>query len=670
MARGPLDFWSEWTTQILVLLSLTLQVVLLFLAGIRRWEAPAVLRFVLWLAYQLADSTAVYAVGHLSLTSTVKEHQLVAFWAPFLLLHLGGPDNITAYALQDNQLWLRHLITLIVQVLGAAYVIYKHLIGRETLLLVASILMSVVGLAKYGERTWALKCGNMDMIRSSLDKELRRKSHFHLEDLPHGGFKAQASEEEFLLQRAQSLFHICKCAIADSSVDAELYGLDLKILDGLTKEQWEAVMEMELSLMYDILYTKAAVIHTECGYFIRIISPLAVATSLLLFQLSSKAGDSRIDVLITYILLGGAFFMEMTSLLGALGSSWTLVFLCTTRWSWLRHAVLCSGIWGRLRGAVVSFHRLGKILKIRSCWGRLSSTWPYPMGQYNMLHLCTRPRRSRGPLLGRLAKWMGFAEWWDRKHYSGKIAIPKMVNRFVFGYIFDILKARDLNTLGVIRNSWGKRTLEHWNLDEDLRRTLGVEFQEGIIIWHIGTDIFLAQSRKAKVDDVAPRVEAITAVSNYMMFLLVERPDMLPGLAQNRLYQQTCRNLEQIWSEDGGTSGSNLKDLFCLHDDPKTSRLKEREKLANILPWRTIAAGHEFPRLSSAIRVARELLRAENDNDGKTDPLKVLLELWTDILVYAANRSSKESHAKKLNSGGELTTFLWLMTEHLYQLSQ
>jgi hypothetical protein len=79
-------------------------------------------------------------------------------------------------------------------------------------------------------------------------------------------------------------------------------------------------MEMELSLMYDILYTKASVTHSWVGYCIRIISPLAVAASLVLFQLSSKYGYSRVDVDITYTLLGGALVLEMKSLLGTLGS--------------------------------------------------------------------------------------------------------------------------------------------------------------------------------------------------------------------------------------------------------------------------------------------------------------------------------------------------------------
>jgi hypothetical protein len=46
--------------------------------------------------------------------------------------------------------------------------------------------------------------------------------------------------------------------------------------------------------------------------------------------------------------------------------------------------------------------------------------------------------------------------------------------------------------------------------------------------------------------------------------------------------------------------------------------------------------------------------------------LELLLDVWTDFLVYAANRCSRESHAQKLSNGGELTTILWLMTDFLH----
>src|SRR3954471_12499500 len=100
------------------------------------------------------------------------------------MLHLGGPDNITAYALQDNQLWLRHLQMLVVQVLGATYVLYRQITINGTFVLLATIVMFTLGAVKYAERTWALRCGNMDRFRSSLEKEPRSNNiQFHARTL-------------------------------------------------------------------------------------------------------------------------------------------------------------------------------------------------------------------------------------------------------------------------------------------------------------------------------------------------------------------------------------------------------------------------------------------------------------------------------------------------------
>ncbi|KAM0920108.1 hypothetical protein ACQ4PT_007755 [Festuca glaucescens] len=83
----------------------------------------------------------------------------MALWAPFLLVHLGGQDNITAYALEDNKQ------ALAVQVAAAAYVLYESsVIGTEDNIRYAAILMFVVGALKYGERVWALQ-------RASCSKE-------------------------------------------------------------------------------------------------------------------------------------------------------------------------------------------------------------------------------------------------------------------------------------------------------------------------------------------------------------------------------------------------------------------------------------------------------------------------------------------------------------------
>ena len=71
------------------------------------------------------------------------------------------------------------------------------------------------------------------------------------------------------------------------------------------------MVEMQLSLMYDIFYTKAAVIHTWYGRCFRAISLLGIAMAFFLFQFSNcnKNGYKRVDAAVTYILMAGSFIL-------------------------------------------------------------------------------------------------------------------------------------------------------------------------------------------------------------------------------------------------------------------------------------------------------------------------------------------------------------------------
>lgn len=314
------------------------------------------------------------------------------------------------------------------------------------------------------------------------------------------------------------------------------------------------------------------------------------------------------------------------------------------------------------------------------------------MGQYNMLHLCTRPSKWKrinsasgslspwdSPLLGRLAKLLGREEWWDRKHHSRTIKISEDLKQKLLRYIERLPREGKMSTQGVFRKKWGKEPLESCELKNRLKNYLGVEFQEGIIIWHMATEVFLAQHTQVKAkltEEEIQVVEAVRALSNYMMFLLVERPYMLPGLSQSRLYRRTCQNLMDIWCQEAPSSNPSdsdvLKNLFRLHDDPTSrSSLREIEKLAVILYEKRdeLEATPEVPRLVYATHVAKILLENDENVNRVRDSLLVLLFVWRDFLVHAANRCSRESHAKKLSSGGELTTILWLFGEHSLQFA-
>ncbi|VAH39857.1 unnamed protein product [Triticum turgidum subsp. durum] len=311
-------FWKEWGIQALVLLSFALQVILLVTAEIRHRKDSAVLRVIVWSVYLLADTTAIYSLGHMSVNSSkwLAEHRLVAFWAPFLLLHLGGQDNITAYSVEDNRLWLRHLQTLVVQVLAAGYVLYESsIVAQQTLLRPAAILMFVVGFIKYGERVWALNCASSSNLSG---KNYQSFGMVHIgSSVMSFGLNDPGAQLHMAHQLLSFPMHLLKGPLPLVAAETGF----------LHCSEWKSMyqlVEVQLSLMYDVFYSKAPVIHTWYGRCIRIISPMATVAAFMLFhQFSQNEGEhyNRVGVAATYVLLVGAIVLESTSLMGAMFSS-------------------------------------------------------------------------------------------------------------------------------------------------------------------------------------------------------------------------------------------------------------------------------------------------------------------------------------------------------------
>ncbi|KAL2619032.1 hypothetical protein AAZV13_08G280700 [Glycine max] len=167
------NVWSKWNIRGVILVSLCLQITLIFLAPFRKRSRKSYLVLLLWSTYLLADYTANFCVGLISNKygdedtpiSSVNDF-LLAFWTPFLLLHLGGPDTITAFALEDNELWLRHMLGLIVQVCLTAYVFLLTL--PENTLWIPTALVFTAGIIKFAERTRSLQLASVGHFRQSI----------------------------------------------------------------------------------------------------------------------------------------------------------------------------------------------------------------------------------------------------------------------------------------------------------------------------------------------------------------------------------------------------------------------------------------------------------------------------------------------------------------------
>ncbi|KAM0855081.1 hypothetical protein ACQ4PT_050023 [Festuca glaucescens] len=180
---GAVQWWDESQLRFLVLASLGIQYFLTFFAGGRKYSVPSWFRFVIWLSYLGSDALAIYALATLfnrrgKRPSSNGGRDLEVLWAPFLLMHLGGQIFITAYNIEDNELWRRHIVTALSQVAVALYVFCKSWsLSADDKLLAAAILVFIPGILKCFGKPWGLKWPETVSQRSILGQFAHNKRH-------------------------------------------------------------------------------------------------------------------------------------------------------------------------------------------------------------------------------------------------------------------------------------------------------------------------------------------------------------------------------------------------------------------------------------------------------------------------------------------------------------
>ncbi|CAN6227367.1 unnamed protein product [Urochloa humidicola] len=709
--------WNEWGIQALVLLSFTLQVALLITAEFRRRVDSVVLRFFVWSAYMLADGTAIYVLGHMSVTSRSPEHQLMAFWAPFLLLHLGGQDNITAYAIEDNRLWLRHLQTLAVQVAAAGYVLYQSsILGSHALLSWSTILMFVVGTAKYGERVWTLRCAGSSPAgrnyRTFQASAASIECQYYLDTIisTEGPWDTEAK----LLMAHRMLDVPMDLLKGPLGRDTEVY----PFAPSMSGEDLYKVVEMQLSLMHDVFYTKVAVMHSNLyGLCMRILLAVATAAAFLLFHLLimgdhvKDKGYNRLDVAVTYVLLVGAIVLETMSLLGAIFSSWTCPLL--VRWSrdkcGMEDHTLCN-LLGRI---LTSLRRLVRAADWRRRY------WSGSMGQHNLLHLGAS---SKASWISKMARWMGFEDWWNTLAYSWSIPVSEFVDDLLVNQVlkgecasvrsratgglegraripsqqelldgevggveehvreegsegrfdgireddeeYDEIYTEEGSEVGQDKDhdlfdSRGRVELKRWGLYK-VGLTWSVE--ERIVVWHIATNVYLSCTKQPK----QPKAKAVEALSNYMMFLLAARPYMLSPTASRNSYVEVCYGLTT-----GGpryNSAQELASVLLSYGDRLLTNTgsvyTSHREYGFHLDFTT--QDHLRLILQTACKLGANLISKEGvELQDAAGTLELFAQVWVEMLCYASQRCSEDSHAKQLSNGGDLITIAALLVKYL-----
>uniref|UniRef100_A0ACD6A8S0 Uncharacterized protein n=1 Tax=Avena sativa TaxID=4498 RepID=A0ACD6A8S0_AVESA len=591
--EGLVKLFNEWEIQLLVLLSFALQLFLFYAGSLRRRTSSGFLRFSTWMAYLGADFVAVYALGYLSRhdqDETREANPLAFFWAPFLLIHLGGQDTITAFSMEDNNLWLRHLLNLLVQGFLALYVFWKS-IGKlhNAVLLVSGALVFVAGIIKYVERIWCLEAGSQRGLES------RRRSMQEWRETMRNVtgmiFLDAAGYALTVLEALVTMRHVMGVLVSSGDVCAYSH------LTGRVK-----VARLQLGLMYDELYTKALVLRTRSWLIFRHISQISFVAAFVLFHVTvDKRRYTKADVAITYSLFIGGFFIEASSVLNSMMSPWTWKMLKDHKWE---------------RLAKFSWFLFSSDIG----WPEKKQRWPCSFGQYNFRSWLAsnssdrdQPRTFGQRVMAVVRRvmvdlvhvnkkklfWMSKAlDTWYMD--ADELIIDKYVAKEI------ILLAKELD--GTPAREWPILG----SLLEFIEAQLDSDFATAIVTMHVLTELHLrrypppSDMAAAAADDVAfSLAQVCRKLSNYMMYLLVVQPSMLP------------------------------------------------------LPFSSLRVLEDF---QSKENVEVEMQIAEDDLSPSKETVEEMVYMWTRLLLYAAGKSRAEIQAAHLTStGGELITLVWLL---------
>ncbi|KAA8544375.1 hypothetical protein F0562_022357 [Nyssa sinensis] len=483
--------WNEWEIRGMVLLSLLLQVLLICLGSQRKYNRRKWIRFSVWLAYLSADWIATVALGVLASSqgdstdgSQDPNYVISAFWAPFLLLHLGGPDTITAYALEDNELWLRHLLGLIVQVAVALYVFVRSL--KPTELNFVAIPIFIAGIIKYGERTWALRSASNKYFRKSIIEvgvgQARREAA--------GDFATRINiprHHTYILDTAYDFFHRDKEVFANLMLSTE--DLVRSYQETFGYDPFE-VIEIELGLVYDVFYTKAVIVYSRWGCFLRCVSLSSTIAAFWAFCVIKRLAYSSVDVGIAFLLLGGAISLEIYAIIVMLSSDWTKLWLIKSDNSVVRQ-IVCKFVSGF------------------KCMTRNNERWSNSMGQYSILGSCFKSKAAK------YGEGITFED------------IPSNLKSDIFSQLADKLAGTfDITAWKQLSACRGDQVLRERNCIDKLGWSVQVDFDRSILLWHIATDIcYQHDSRYGH----HPNREVSKLLSNDLMYILAKLPVTFPN---------------------------------------------------------------------------------------------------------------------------------------------
>ncbi|KAB2039864.1 hypothetical protein ES319_D02G040400v1 [Gossypium barbadense] len=606
----------------MVIVSLTVQLTLIKLGSRRRFSDrnSKTVSFFLWTLYLFADWLAALTLGTL-LRSRKDEvtNPRVLFWAPFLLLHLGGPDTITAYSLSDNELWPRHFFGMCFHIGVALYVYVKFWTIATPPVIFMAIPIIIVGVIKYGERVWSLFKASSVRFRKSVFSDDK-------------GSPLEVEHSQSPSERAFHLFQVFKPMFADLKLRiyknlSYVFELDQ---NKVSAEAAFTIVEIELGFLYDLLYTKIPIVITRLGVILRFICLSFITCTLLAFFVFVKLHDSRVDIAVSCLLMVGAIFLEIYSALLHLRSDWGLYWLDQQNNRFLRF----------IGPKLVRFTKPKE--GIRS------------MAQHSLLDYCLPPRKLN------LAAVLNLFDSEDRMGkylHTGWKEVSFELKQFIYSGLQEKRKKyaeTEFKNLSELLDDRGSSVLKGMggSSEDILWSVREVEFTHSLLLWHVATEVvFHDDNHRYRAVQLEQYCRISKVLSDYMMYLLFLCPAMLPEGIGNIRHQDTCTEATNF-ALDKFQFKEAVRGLFGMD-------IRSRSFFIQMGNSRK-SAFFEGCQIAEQLQSLVSMFQWDNQ-----DKWKLIADLWLNMLTYAAAQCSWKEHARQLQHGEEFITHVALLMAHL-----
>ncbi|XP_061963219.1 uncharacterized protein LOC133687899 [Populus nigra] len=640
------ELWNEWQIRSLMLLGLLLQIILTVLGERRKYTVG--LGDILWLAYLSADSVAIFSLGILarSVANTTNPNLIPVFWAPILLVHIGGPGTISAYSMHEvDKLLINHLLQLVTRVGVVGYVLFRL---RENAFMLVAIPIFISGMIKYGERIWVLK-------RSKESNNLSQQPSAKRPCIPIKDLlisSTESSREVRYLHEARLLFKTSNKMLFQN---LDLVYFDQEITYFLVSEKKAEgafqLTEIELGLKYDRLYSKVATISWP-RFILRSVTFLSSIFALVSFSImiKSKSVYSEIDRIISYVLLSGVVCLESYSIIGHLFSDWAMIWLS----SWEKK--------------IPNLYRTC-CLSLLQYFSRKRKRWSRLMGQHNLISAL-----SKKPVNNLRKKY--FPGNWNIHSREG---VDKDLKELIFKQVMDkrskfnpdtndfaaLLKLLEERGCSVLQSKGCFRELG-WSVDD-------AEFSHSLLTWHIATHVCYIDDSKKNGFANYQKCAMSRLLSNYMLYLLVQCPNMLAMELSGTRYTDTRIHLHRLLfirnthkeAENNKISIEELDTLSFTEDHVKAFFNELLQSPSTMLKQIT-EQDEENSALLDGCMLAMSLQSLQTlDGWPNEKKWEMISEVWVEMLMYAASHSGWKQHADALARGGELLTHVCLLMAHL-----